>query len=138
MTAELPPQVLDLLRDRNYAVIAALDGKGRPHQTLVWVDTDGRNVIVNSAQGRAKVRHLERNPIVSLLVFHRHDFYHWARISGRVVDMTTGGAEDHIHQLAKRYWDKERYPLAPDMIRVRIVIEPMKVLYRRVPSPTLM
>lgn len=138
MPVELTQDVVELLKDRNYAVAATLNRDGSPQLTIVWVDTDGQRLIVNTAEGRQKPRNLRRDPRISVLVFNRHNFYDWVRIDGRVMEITPEQAEEHIHQLAKLYWDKDRYPMQPGMVRLKVVVEPERVFRSKTPSPTLM
>ncbi len=57
-----------LFREPNLGVLATIRRDGTPHLTTVWVDYDGTYVLVNTAEGRAKPRHIRRDPRVSLLV----------------------------------------------------------------------
>ena len=82
--------------------------------------------MVNTADGRAKVRHVRRDPRVGLLVVHRDDIYDWVSIRGRVIDITTEGAEEHIDQLSHRYEGKP-FDLPPGQVRLKLVIEPESV-----------
>ena len=41
---------------------------GSPQITQVWVDTDGEHVLVNTAEGRQKVRNVRRDPRVAVNV----------------------------------------------------------------------
>jgi PPOX class probable F420-dependent enzyme len=50
---------------------------GSPHTTVVWVDTEDGKVSFNTARGRAKERHIARDPRVSLLVVDPNDPYRW-------------------------------------------------------------
>ena len=44
---------------------------GSPHATVVWVDVEDGKVSFNTARGRAKAKHLERDPRASILVAMR-------------------------------------------------------------------
>jgi hypothetical protein len=37
---------------------------GSPQNTQVWVDTDGEHILVNTAEGRQKVKNVRRDPRV--------------------------------------------------------------------------
>lgn len=133
MTAKSPAQltepVIRLLRQPNYATVATLNPDGSAHQTVVWVDTDGENVLFNTAEGRAKPRNLRRNPAVSVLVVQGEDWYRWASIRGEVAEITTQGADRHIDELAQKYLGKERYPWhRPEQPRLKVVIRPLEVI----------
>jgi PPOX class probable F420-dependent enzyme len=107
--------------------LTTLRDDGSPHSTIVWVDTDTDEVLFNTAAGRAKERHLRRDPRVSLLVVDPEDTYRWLAVSGKA-ELTTEGADDQIDKLAKKYLGKDEYPWRnPAEQRVKVVIEPDKV-----------
>jgi PPOX class probable F420-dependent enzyme len=100
---------------------------GSPHTTVVWVDTEDGKVSFNTARGRAKERHIARDPRVSLLVVDPNDPYRWVSVSGRAT-LTEEGADPQIDKLAKKYLDKDEYPWRdPEQTRVKVVIEPEQV-----------
>ena len=45
-----------LLTGKNFASFSTLMPDGSPQTTVVWVDTDGEHVLVNTAVGRVKER----------------------------------------------------------------------------------
>jgi hypothetical protein len=56
--------------------------------------------------------------------------YEWASVTGRLREMTTDGADDHIDSLAKKYIDQDSYPYRqPDEQRLKIVLSPERVNY---------
>jgi|SRR5438876_8730081 len=126
MAHELSEHHLELLREPHLAFLGTLAQDGAPHVTPVWVDEEGGKPVVNTADGRAKVRHVRRDPRVGLLVVHRDDIYDWVSIRGRVIDITTEGAEEHIDQLSHRYEGKP-FDLPPGQVRLKLVIEPESV-----------
>jgi PPOX class probable F420-dependent enzyme len=100
---------------------------GSPHSTIVWVDVEDGKVSFNTARGRAKPRHLERDPRASLLVVDPNDPYKWVAVSGRA-ELTEEGADRQIDKLAKKYLGKDEYPWRkPEEQRVKVLIEPEKV-----------
>ena len=72
----------DFLRNPFYGVVATVRDDGSPHQTVVWVDTDDRDIVFNTAEGRAKPRHMRANPDVALTVVDPANGYHWIGVSG--------------------------------------------------------
>jgi PPOX class probable F420-dependent enzyme len=100
---------------------------GSPHTTVVWVDIDEDGPSFNTAAGRAKPRHLERDPRVSLIVVDPQDQYRWLSISGRA-EMTAEGADDQIDKLAKKYLGQDEYPWRKsDEQRLTVRIRPEHV-----------
>src|SRR5438874_411360 len=62
--AELTPDQARLLEEPNVGVLATIRRDGTPHATPIWVDWDGERVVFNTAVGRAKERHMRRDPRV--------------------------------------------------------------------------
>ena len=104
--------------------LTTLRDDGSPHSTIVWVDTDTDEVLFNTAAGRAKERHLRRDPRVSLLVVDPENTYRWLAVSGNV-ELTTEGADDQIDKLAKKSLGKDEYPWRkPEEQRIKVLIKP--------------
>ncbi|MFL5919746.1 MAG: PPOX class F420-dependent oxidoreductase [Gaiellaceae bacterium] len=107
--------------------LTTLRADGSPHTTIVWVDVDEDGPSFNTAGGRAKPRHLERDPRLSLLVVDPQDQYRWVSISGRA-EMTTEGADDQIDKLAKKYLGQDEYPWRkPEETRIKVRIHPERI-----------
>ena len=99
---------------------------GSPHSTVVWVDANG-DLSFNTASGRAKERHLRRDPRVSLLVVDPENTYKWVAVSG-TAELTTEGADDQIDRLAKKYLGQDEYPWRkPEEERIKVLIRPERV-----------
>jgi PPOX class probable F420-dependent enzyme len=114
---------LSLLRGKNFAHFVVLDEDGRAQASPVWIDADDSgNVVVNSAVGRRKDRHLRRHPRVAVSVHDQDDPYRYLSIQGTVVSIETGEeAEAHIDALHQRYHDGERWtPKAEQRVIYRI------------------
>ena len=86
--------------------VTTLREDGSPHNTIVWIDAEDGTVTFNTASGRAKDRHLRRDPRVAITVVDPEDTYKWISISGRA-ELTTDGADDQIDKLAKKYLGQE-------------------------------
>ena len=98
--AKLTEAQAQLFRDANFAVVSTVDERGRPQSTMVWIDTDGEDVIFNTTTVRAKGRNLAQTPYASVLVFA--DPYNWIEVEGPV-ETTEEGAADHIDKLSMKY-----------------------------------
>ncbi len=129
--AELSPDIVALLKKKSFAHFATLMAKGGPQVSAVWVDVDGDHVLVNSAEGRLKDRNVRRDPRVAISVTDPDNPYKSVSLRGRVVDITTDGADAHIDAMAKKYMDVDEYPYrTPDEVRViyRVAVDRVSVM----------
>jgi PPOX class probable F420-dependent enzyme len=124
----LDPRQKEFLDQNPYVgSVTTLRKDGSPHTTVVWVDTEDGKVSFNTARGRAKERHIARDPRVSLLVVDPNDPYKWVSVSGHA-ELTEEGADPQIDKLAKKYIGKDTYPWRdPEQTRVKVLIEPEHV-----------
>jgi PPOX class probable F420-dependent enzyme len=128
INVKLSAELLALLRRPSVCYISTLMPDGSPQVTQTWVDTDGEHVLINSVQSHVKTRNIERDPRVAVAVFNPEDPSRYFQVRGRVLDVTTDGAVEHIETLAHKYLGKP-YPWygGRDQVRVIFVIEPEKV-----------
>lgn len=116
-------------RKPNFGHLATLEPDGWPQVTPVWVDVDEEHILVNTAEGRKKVRNIARDPRVSLEVVEQENPYSMLSIKGRVVDITDAGADEHIDAMAKKYLGQDTYPFRqPNEKRIILKIQPEKVI----------
>jgi PPOX class probable F420-dependent enzyme len=100
---------------------------GTPQVTPVWVDFDGKHVIVNSARGRRKDKNMSQNSSVALSIMDPDNPYRYLEIRGRVAEITEEGADKHIDTMAKKYMGVDKYPYRqPGEVRVMYKIEPKR------------
>jgi PPOX class probable F420-dependent enzyme len=126
--AKLDEKPRKFLEESPYVgVVTTLREDGSPHSTIVWVDVEGDKVSFNTARGRAKPKHLERDPRASLLMVDPNNSYKWVAVSGHT-ELTEEGADAQIDKLAKKYLGKDEYPWRnPEETRVKVLIKPEKV-----------
>ncbi len=123
----IPEKYLDLLKKPAFASLATLMPSGAPQVTPVWVDYDGKHLIVNSAKGRQKDKNLRRDPRVALALIDPENPYRYVEIRGKVIEVTEQGARDHIDKMSKKYLGKDKYPFEqPGEVRVLYKIAPEK------------
>lgn len=128
MKVALPAGVKALFEGKNFAHLATVMRDGSPQVTVVWVDVDGDNILVNTAEGRVKPKNVRRDPRVAISVHGQEDPYKSATVQGTVIEMRHEGAKEHIDKMAKKYMGVDDYPfLQPGEQRVILVIEPNQV-----------
>ncbi len=125
--AALSEKALELLRGKNFAYVATVNRDGAPQVTPVWIDTDGTNVLFNTAEGRLKTDNLRRDGRVSIAISDPNNAYQYVSIKGRVKEMRTEGAKEHIDALAQKYLNQTPYPFYRGETRVTVVVEPEKL-----------
>lgn len=109
MANSLDSGVLTLLEGKNFASFVTLMKDGSPHVAPTWIDHQGDIILINTAKGRVKEKNVRNDPRVAISIYDEANPYHMATIRGRVVDITTSGADDHIDKLAKRYLGLDKY-----------------------------
>ncbi len=98
---QLSEQIRAFLDAPRFGVLATIDEDGLPHQTVVWYEARDGYILMNTAHGRAKERHLRRDPRASLCV---EDEYRYVTIAGPVeLDDDQPTAQADIARLAHRY-----------------------------------
>lgn len=128
MGASIEGRARELLEAPNFCHVATIREDGLPHVVPVWVDVDGGQALLNSAEGRAWPTNAERDPRVTLTVQNLENPYEYVTIRGHVAEHTTDGADEHIDRMAKKYLDKDEYPFRqPGEVRVLFRIEPEHV-----------
>lgn len=124
----IPDAYADLFRKTALAHLATLMPSGEPQVTPVWVEYDGRHVLINTAEGRQKDKNLQRDRRVALSITDPDNPYRYLEVRGRVAERTKSGADEHIDKLAKKYLGKDKYPFRqPGEVRVIYKIEPQRV-----------
>ena len=112
-----------LLQAPNFASLATTMADGAPQASVVWIDVDGDDVLVNTAEGRTKTENMRRDPRVALCLFDAGDPYRQLMARGRVTGFTHEGADAHIDALAKKYTGADVYAgHRPDQQRVIVRI----------------
>jgi PPOX class probable F420-dependent enzyme len=128
MSATIEGRSEQLLRNKNFCNVATHRPDGTIHGVPVWVDVQDGRPTLNTAEGRAWPRNLERDPRLTLTVQNMENPYEYVEIRGRVAQRTHEGANEHIDALAKKYLGQDSYPFRmPGEQRVIIRVEPEHV-----------
>jgi PPOX class probable F420-dependent enzyme len=114
-----------LFEGQNFAHLATVMPDGSPQVSPVWIEMEGDDILVNTAEGRVKTNNLRRDPRVAISITDANDGYRMVAVRGRVVEMTHDGAEEGIDRLARKYLGVEAYEgRTPGMVRVSVRIRP--------------
>jgi len=108
--AGIPASHLDLFKKKAFAHLATIMADGKPQVTPVWVDYDGRDVVINTAEGRLKDKNMQRDGRVALSITDPDNPYRYLEVRGKVIERTHDGADAHIDAMAKKYLGQDKYP----------------------------
>ena len=123
MTDKLSEKARALLARPVLATLATVAPDGGPQVTPLWIEVDGDDLLVNTAEGRVKARNLERDHRVAISVIDPDDPYNVVVVRGTVVESTPEGADAHIDALAKKYLGLDEYPMrTPGEVRLKVRI----------------
>jgi PPOX class probable F420-dependent enzyme len=97
----LSDKVQAFLNERRFAVLATIGKDGVPHQTVMWYALEGDRIMMNTARGRVKDKHLQRDQRASVCV---EDGYRYVTLTGTVeLNDHQAIAQPDIVGLARRY-----------------------------------
>jgi PPOX class probable F420-dependent enzyme len=99
----LPPEVDELLRRPNPAVVASVRPDGSPHSVATWYLWDGERILLNMDESRARLSFLRHEPRVSLTVLDGESWYSQVNLDGRVAELVDDGRLEDIDRLALHY-----------------------------------
>ncbi len=93
------------LAEIRFGYLTTLTGDGAPRTVPVWYDWDGHIVKIFTNIGSPKVKRIQRDPRVTLLVANdRSEYEAWVSFDG-TAEIRMEGSVELIEKLAKRYWD---------------------------------
>jgi PPOX class probable F420-dependent enzyme len=105
----IPDSHRDLFTRPVHGVLATLMPDGQPQASLVWVDYDGNQVLLNTTLERQKGRNMQADPRVALLVVDPANAGRWIAVRGQVAAITPVGAIAHADRLTRRYTGKAHF-----------------------------
>jgi PPOX class probable F420-dependent enzyme len=95
---------------------------GTPHNSVVWLDVDGDELLLNTAIDRAKERYLRDNPAVSVSVLDPDDAFSWASVTGTATLRTEDG-DEVIDRLARKYTGTDYQWHKPHETRITVRVK---------------
>jgi PPOX class probable F420-dependent enzyme len=125
MSTRIEGRANELLKAANFCNVATLRPDGSVLAVPVWVDVQDGTPMLNTAEGRAWPRNLQRDPRITLTVQNHENPYEYVTIRGRVAAREHEGADTHIDRLAQKYLGQETYPYRqPGEQRLIIRVDP--------------
>jgi PPOX class probable F420-dependent enzyme len=117
-----------LLNSPIFSVLSTVSPAGTPQSSVVWVRTDGDEIVFSTIRGRLKTRNMQRNPRVTLCAYDPEDPYTYVEVRGTVT-MTEEGGVELIDALSRAY-DDTPWRVRPDETRLVVRVTPTKVVER--------
>jgi PPOX class probable F420-dependent enzyme len=99
----LSPEVDELLRRPNPAVVATVRPDGSPHSVATWYIWDGERILLNMDESRARLAFLRHEPRVSLTVLDAGSWYSQVNLDGQVAELRADRELEDIDRLARHY-----------------------------------
>jgi PPOX class probable F420-dependent enzyme len=123
----LTEQQVRILNGKNFATVATVMPDGSPEATLVWIETDGTYIYLNTAFPRLKARNLERDPRVAITVYDCNRPYDEVLAIRGTAELILEGANEHIDKLSRMYEGKPFEDWRADHTRVIVKITPERI-----------
>ena len=121
MSPSLSDPATEMLAKANPAVISTVRSDGQPVSAATWYLLRGEEILVNMDEGRVRLKHMRKDPRVSLTVLDSDDWYTHVTVIGRVTRMYDDDGLADIDALSRHYSGQE-YPQR-DRRRVSAVIQ---------------
>jgi PPOX class probable F420-dependent enzyme len=122
-TLPLPPELDELLRRPNPAVVATVRPDGSPHSVATWYLWDGERILLNMAASRARLAFLRAEPRLSLTVLEAESWYRQVNLDGRVAELVEDETLADIDRLARHYTGKPFYHRDEERVSAWVEVE---------------
>ena len=122
----LDNKTIQMASGPNYATLTTLFKNGVPQTHVMWVDTDGENILINTEIHRFKYKNILKDPRVTVTIWKHDNPFKFVEVRGEVIAEITGQeARDNIDKLSQKYWEKP-YPFPIQSERIVLVIKSNK------------
>jgi PPOX class probable F420-dependent enzyme len=103
MALQFGPRLKAFLDEPLPIVVGTMRRDGSVQVNPVWYEYRDGQIWLNGGPNRGWVKHMRRDPRVTLLVVDPQNMFRWAQVQGRLASTSAEGADDHIDRLAQRY-----------------------------------
>lgn len=125
--APISDKATRLLSGKNLGMLGTVGADGAPQVTPLWVELVDGSPSFNTATGRPKWKHMQRDPRITLTLVDPDDPYSYVELRGTVELSTGAAAEAQIDRLASKYIGQDVYPWRqPSEQRVSCVLSVSK------------
>lgn len=130
MQTTIPESHQDLLLDAVYGVLTSMMAGGQPQMSMVWVDFDGRDVLINTTLERQKAQNMLANPKVNVLVIDPQNGVRFLEVRGEAVEIIQEGALVHADKQTRLYSNGKQqrfygdiYPAEQQEKETRVIVK---------------
>ncbi|MBZ9641570.1 PPOX class F420-dependent oxidoreductase, partial [Streptomyces sp. PSKA30] len=100
----------------NPGVLDPRRADGTPVSTPTWYVWDDGRVLISMDEGRVRLKHLRRDPRVTLTVLDKDDWYTHVTLIGRATELSEDEGLADIDRIARHYTGSPY----PDRVRARV------------------
>lgn len=130
MDVQIPDTHKDLLIEPVNGVLTTMMPDGQPQMSIVWVDFDGENVLINTTMERQKGKNMQANPKVNILVIDPNNGVRFLEVRGQVVEFNEEGAISHADKQTQAYSNNHEqcfygdiYPKEQQYKETRVIVK---------------
>lgn len=134
MSMNIPDTHIDLLINPIHGVLTTMMPDGQPQMSIVWVDFDGKHVLINSTLERQKGRNMQNDPKVNVLVIDPKNLDRYIEIRGDVVEITHEGAIKHANKQTRAYTNNKKQQFYGDIYSVETKEKETRVIFKIRPT----
>ncbi len=119
----LDKKTIAMASEPNFATFTTLFQDGSPQTHIMWVDTDGEYLLINTEIHRTKYLNIKNDKRVNVMIWKHDDTFKFVEIRGKVIGEIKGEeAFKNINDLSQKYWNK-LYPFEVQTERIVLKIE---------------
>jgi len=134
MAAIIPESHKDLLVNPIHGVLSTMMPDGQPQMSVVWVDFDGKHVLLNSTLEKQKGKNMQSNPKVNVLVIDPNNVARFIEVRGEVMEITQEKAIDHANLQTRAYSGGEKYLFYGDIYPEETKSKETRVVFKILPT----
>ncbi|MDQ6670350.1 MAG: PPOX class F420-dependent oxidoreductase [Chloroflexota bacterium] len=125
MPLKFGPRLKAFLDEPSPVTIGTTRKDGSVQMAPVWYEYRDGQIWLNGGPNRDWVKHLRRDPRITLFIVDPKSMWRWVQIQGRLANTSVEGADDHIEHLSQRYLGGPYR--GPKVDRLIVRIEPERV-----------
>jgi PPOX class probable F420-dependent enzyme len=99
----IPDELLDLVTTDRLAHVSSVGERGWLFNHIMWIDWDGKHLLLNSPTDSFKGRNWRADPHAGISVVDRVNPFRYVQASGRVTDIRPDIGLAQIDRLSRRY-----------------------------------